>query len=248
MKEYIKGFYARDDRHLQVINKESNRKILEVLKNAYPVGLDVYKIAKAANLPLKTIYAQKAELYREYYINNIGETSSSATAPSRGRPRVQKEEEQESQRNRKRIVMEEASGVHDIYEGKKPTPLPPGNVIYSDGFVEAWQTIVEKEEENDLCITLLKFLEKIVNRVNEHDDKELREKWAPEKNLDHCCSECGLHHEARDFVRAVMLHLIDQLEKYPMFIDFMKENKFLKQDAYERIVERKERKKRKKEK
>jgi hypothetical protein len=235
MKEYIRGFYARDDLHLQVINKESNRKILEALKDAYPDGLNTYEIAKATNLPLKTIYAQKAELYREYYINNVGRTSSSLP---RGRPKLT--EEQSLERSKKRIVIEEANGLHDIYEGKKPTPLPPGNVVYSDGFVEAWNTIVEKKEENDLCITLLKFLEKIVNRTNEYDDKQLREKWAPEKNLDRCCSQCGLHHEARDFARAVMLHLIDRLEAHPMFIDFMKNNRFLKQDAYESIMKRKE--------
>jgi hypothetical protein len=55
-KEYIRGFYARDDLHLQVINKESNRKMLEALKDAYPDGLNAYEIAKATHLPLKTIY------------------------------------------------------------------------------------------------------------------------------------------------------------------------------------------------
>jgi hypothetical protein len=247
MKEYIKGFYARDDLHLQIINKESNRKILVALKDVYPAGLDVYGIAKATNLPLKTIYAQKAELFREYYISNIGESPSPS---SRGRPRLQAEEEEgqegDSQRSRKRIVIEEASGVHDVYEGKTPTPLPPGNVAYHRGFVEALQRIVEKEEEDELCITLLKFLEKVVNRINEHDDKELTEKWAPEKNLNRCCSQCGLHHEARDFTRAVMLHLIDQLEQHTRFIDFMKDNQFLKQDAYDRINDNRKKKESKK--
>jgi hypothetical protein len=42
----------------------------------------------------------------------------------------------------------------------------------------------------------------------------MERKIAPEKNLDPCCSQYSLHHEARDFVRAVMLHLINQLEKY----------------------------------
>jgi hypothetical protein len=35
------------------------------------------------------------------------------------------------------------------------------NVIYSDGFIEAWHTIVE----NEFWIMLLKFLEKEVNRI-----------------------------------------------------------------------------------
>ena len=41
MKEYIRGYYCRDDLHLQVMNKESNRKILQALKDAYPEGLTV---------------------------------------------------------------------------------------------------------------------------------------------------------------------------------------------------------------
>ena len=59
MKKYISGFYCRDDLHLQIINKESNRKILEALKNAYPSGLNVFELASITKLPIKTIYAQK---------------------------------------------------------------------------------------------------------------------------------------------------------------------------------------------
>jgi hypothetical protein len=32
----------------------------------------------------------------------------------------------------------------------------------------------------------------------------------PEKTPDFCCSQCGLNHEARDFIRAILLHLIDR--------------------------------------
>jgi hypothetical protein len=67
MKEYISGYYCRDDLHLQIMNKDSNRRILEALRKAYPDGLIVEELAKKTKLPIKTIYAQKAELYREYY-------------------------------------------------------------------------------------------------------------------------------------------------------------------------------------
>ena len=36
MKNYFEGYYCRDDLHLQVINKDSNRKILNALREAYP--------------------------------------------------------------------------------------------------------------------------------------------------------------------------------------------------------------------
>jgi ribosomal protein L22 len=71
MKEYFKGFYCRKELHLQVVNKDSNRKILEVLRHAYPGALSVEDLAKESKLPVKTIYAQKAELFREYYIEHF---------------------------------------------------------------------------------------------------------------------------------------------------------------------------------
>ena len=87
MKNYIGGYYCRDDLHLQIMNKDSNRKILEALKDAYPEGLTVEELAKRTKLPLKTIYAQKAELYREYYINHLEEEKET----KRGRPAHQRE-------------------------------------------------------------------------------------------------------------------------------------------------------------
>jgi hypothetical protein len=237
MKEYISGYYCRDDLHLQVINKESNRRMLQALRDAYPNGLTVFELADVTDLPLKTIYAQKAELYREYYVNHLDEK----TIKTRGRPTIHTKET-ESQRNRTRLVIEEVSGVHDLYNGKKPTPLPPGNVVYSDGFVDAWHKTVTKEEEDEACISLLRFLQKMVNRISEYDDEETRI-WSPEKKIERCCSQCGLHHEARDFMRAMLLHLIDQLEKHSKFIDFLKENNFLTQQAYERVKAKTETKK-----
>lgn len=77
MKDYLNGYYCRDTLHLRIVNKESNRKILEALKQSYPVGLDVYELAEKTNLPLKTIYGQKTELYREYYISHYDEDTNS---------------------------------------------------------------------------------------------------------------------------------------------------------------------------
>ena len=34
---------------------------------------------------------------------------------------------------------------------KRSIPLPPGNVVYSNEFIEVWYKIVEKEEEDELC-------------------------------------------------------------------------------------------------
>ena len=246
MRTYIAGYYCRDDLHLQLMNKDSNRKILEALRDAYPEGLTVEQIANKTKLPLKTIYAQKAELYREYYINHLEEEKET----KRGRPAATTRTKEEEHRKRVRLIIEEASGVHDPYEGKKPVPLPPGNIVYEQGFTNAWHKIVGKEEEDELCNSLLKFIARVFDRLLPsgygNDEKEEIDKvrtlkrWVPEKTIEFCCSQCGLNHEARDFIRAMLTHAIDKLDRHDRFINFLKDNQFLTSEAYDRIQERKE--------
>ena len=239
MKEYIRGYYCRDDLHLQVMNKESNRKILQALKDAYPEGLTVEELAKKTKLPIKTIYAQKAELFREYYINHIEEHESEHKAP-RGRPSLARSRN-DAKRKGVRIVIENASGYHDPYEGKKPTPLPPGNVTYSDDFTQAWDRIVGNEQEDLLHNSFLQFIERILHRLSEEafkkEDKNIQ-KWIPERTIEFCCTQCGLNHEARDFIRAMLLHLIDKLEKSDKFLGFLKDNSLLTNEAYQNAKDR----------
>jgi hypothetical protein len=187
---------------------------------------------------------------KEYYINHL-EEEEPEQIKKRGRPPTYATRNRiESLRKRVRIVIEDASGVHDVYEGKKPVPLPPGNVVYSDGFIDdVWHKIVVKDEEEELCKTLLQFIGKIFDRISQYSNSSntkeqqiIKEKWAPERTMDFCCSQCGLNHEARDFVRAILLGLLDQFEKNNKYIDFLKDNQLLTQEAYELIVAKEERK------
>lgn len=241
MKNYISGFYCRDDLHLQIMNKDSNRRILEALRKAYPEGLTVEELARKTKLPIKTIYAQKAELYREYYINHLAEEEGEYKH-LRGRPSSASRSREEARRKRVRIVIEDASGYHDPYEGKKPTPLPPGNVIFSDGFTEAWDNIVGKEQEEILCNELLRFIQIVFNRIDDltsgKENGKIIKNWIPERMVEFCCTQCGLNHETRDFIRAMLLHLIDKLEKNDKFFDFLKDNRFLTLEAYEQVKTR----------
>jgi hypothetical protein len=63
--------------------------------------------------------------------------------------------------------------------------------------------------------------------MSNHVNDEVR-KWTPERFVSgrdtskSCCVQCGINHEARDFVRATLLHLLDHLERHDKFIEFMK--------------------------
>ena len=167
MKDYLVGYYCRDDLHLQVTNKDSNRKILRALKNVYPKGLSVEELASKTKLPVKTIYAQKAELYREYYVNHADMDEEQPVA-KRGRPSLSESRSHEALRKRVSIIAEEAYGIFDPFKGAKPTPLPPGNVVYAEGFAEVWQKLVGRDEQIGLYADLFRYVERMLNRIQEY--------------------------------------------------------------------------------
>ena len=137
-----------------------------------------------------------------------------------------------------KYVIEDMSRIYDIYttypEGNYP--LAPGNSEYSEDFISTWDKFVAKEEVEELCGYLLKFIEKNLRIFSEQEQN-----WAPTKKLDFCCTQCGINHEARDFVRAILLHLIDHFEKNSKLIDLMRANQFINQDVYEHMQSRKSR-------
>ena len=65
---------------------------------------------------------------------------------------------------------------------------------------------------------------------------EAKAKKKLEDNTNFCCGQCGINHEARDFIRAVLLHLLDHLEKNHNSIRFMKENEFINQEVYKNMI------------
>jgi hypothetical protein len=120
--------------------------------------------------------------------------------------------------------------------------------VYSNEFIEVWYKIVEKEEENELY-SFLNFLDKTLRRISESKDDDKIRRIAPSSSLSSakskqigenycCCSLCGLNHEARDFIRAMLLYLFDQLEENSKFIKLLKNNQFQTQEAYQRLTEK----------
>ena len=82
MKTYIHGYYCPSDVELNILAKESNRKIIEALKDVHPSGKTAHEIAEITDLPIKTIYAQLNELSRAGFITELPKISKIR----RGRP------------------------------------------------------------------------------------------------------------------------------------------------------------------
>ena len=218
MKSYIQGFYCREDVDLKILNKTSNRKILEVLLDAYPKGLDVKTIHRKSRLPDQTVYAQQDELNYNYCIHEI---------PG----------ERRKKRYARKVIIDQTKGIYDEDEGKNPIPLPPGNVFLDEHFKKVLSILVDPKEHKDLNLVIIQYLQRIYDRIRNHEDKEVR-MWTPKRDTQFCCTRCGLNHEARDFMRAILISIIDKVEDNCKFVELMKENDFITAEAYGRIKQK----------
>ena len=68
---------------LWVISEQSNRRILEALRDAFPSGLNAHGIVEKTGLSLKTVYAPLNEPNRELFVDELGKQRR-----IRGRPLV----------------------------------------------------------------------------------------------------------------------------------------------------------------
>jgi hypothetical protein len=236
MTSYIRGYYSPSALELNVFEKETNRKIIDSIREAYPTGITALELADMTGLPIKTVYAQLRELCRENLVTELPKQQT-----GRGRPKTTGDDPagtRQQQRQRSRYIIEDTTGIYHshIEDVEKKMILPPGHVLYSNDFLYLWDKTVAKEDEDELSIVLLRFLDRITRMVEEvHDDRV--KKIAPPKTQ-YCCSLCGVNHQARDFLRAILLHLIDQLEENDKFVKFLHDSQFLTQESYEDISKR----------
>jgi predicted Zn-ribbon and HTH transcriptional regulator len=109
----------------------------------------------------------------------------------------------------------------------------PGYVKYNKKFIKMYENFMlgHKEAQSEIYNLLVGLLRGVFNTVKRHGDemtpRSIRCKW------------CGYDHEIRDFIRATLLHLMDDLEKNYEYIEFIKE--FVDESAYQHLRELSER-------
>jgi hypothetical protein len=126
-------------------------------------------------LSLKIVYASLKDLNRELFVDELGKQRK-----IRGRPLVRDVQGLNGgggERHRSQYVIEDSGRTYDM-QNEDNYAMAPGNVDYPSDFVNAWHTIVIKEEENELCTTLLQFVERSLTRMSNHTNKEIR-RWIP---------------------------------------------------------------------
>jgi hypothetical protein len=116
-----------------------------------------------------------------------------------------------------------------------PYQLAAGNTEYSSDFKNAWNSIVQSEDESNLLKELLRFVEKTIRIVRASNDEKVAN-IAPHLNGEFCCPNCGINHEAKEFVRALVMYLIDKLDITSDYIQFLYNNQLVTQKAYDKLT------------
>jgi hypothetical protein len=237
MKRYIEGRYFPSDKEMSFLKNPPERILINKLTEVYPAGRTAKKLqlelADQSDIVKSTIH-DKLDNLKEYYF--IHELTKKQQKELEKRPRIDhllSLDKNESTRSKK-FVIEDTSSILNLVH---PYPLSPGYVRYSQLFIDAWKHIIknqliQKSEIDDVCKSLFRFVEKIMRVVSDSTITEVNS-VAPTKGIEHCCSNCGVNHEVRDFIRAMLLYLVDQMEINNDFIEFLEGQKFVNEKGYE---------------
>jgi hypothetical protein len=236
---YIEGFYLDEkDSYLKQI-----RRVYDALEDLYPWGGNDYAISEKSNVKFSTCRGYlKTELAKFTQDEEKRDEGIALSGPGKIRYNIE---------NCSFVLkMEKQSGKG----------FSPGYVNYKQDFLDGWNKIVEKSEVEDIHEILVKFLGNIFTKMDSIPNDPTVKKIKPrlgmfptqqivtrtgkqiELKKDMRCDGCGINHEARDFIRAILLHLADLLEVNKEFIEFLFKKKFLNEKARDRFLEIAERK------
>jgi len=210
MKRYIKGYYCDDKKTLEIISKESNRVILEMLRKSFPVGLSAAELVKKTERPETTVYAQLKELEKGEIIKKIPRVRAKPGKLSHG---------SKNQDRAQRYVLS--------------TRLATLRV--TQNFQNTFNELVDKEEREDLHSTLIPFLDRFIRKVSESKDKKIRD-IAPTTRTDHCCKSCGISHEIEEFIEAISVMLVTSMYGRKQFYDLLKKYQCITEEQYKESI------------
>ncbi|MGA9150547.1 MAG: hypothetical protein WBZ36_08210, partial [Candidatus Nitrosopolaris sp.] len=225
MPRYIEGYYSKDDQAADNLSNAKARKILDALERLYPWGGTTKEIAKEASMSEGTVYN---------YLNN----ELRMFAKSTDLPKLNKAGEPMAGRGWIRFDIENQSFALNEHNGF-PYHFSPGYVNYEQNFLAMSDSLIEKAILDEIHGLLVKLLARIFLKIDSPlFDTRIKE-IAPrakarstEETRDMICNGCGINHEARDFIRAILLRIVDQIETNDDYINFLWDKRFVNQQAY----------------
>jgi hypothetical protein len=208
MKSYILGYYAPSDHLLETLANEQRRRMLNALLNSHPLPMKIGDIASRGKISVKTAYGADylRRMVNDGFIRKVGERVET------GGP--------------DKYVFE---NVNSLSRGRLTKYyLAPGNVEYLDEFKSALDRSINQIEIKTKFRILLEFVKSIVESLKESGVEQI----VPKEDISYLCSTCGLNHEARDFIRATLLYLLDQFERSSDYLEYIREKNYIDDEHY----------------
>lgn len=213
LKTYMLG-PSNDDQRLAT--HEACEKILSALKDAYPDGLTTKELVEKTGERDSTVYSYRRDLEKSNFIKEI---KGKRNAP--GRPSLKDDNPRSS-----RYILENANYLN---YSKDRYQLAPGNVEYTTEFLGICNRLLDEASLDELNDTLLSLVTRIHRQIKESSD-EAAKKCAPISGRKTCCPNCNINHEARDFVRALLLRMVDKFETCEGYLRFLSKNEYTSTD------------------
>lgn len=237
MKEYVVGDYYESPDQIETIENDKWRKILENLKDAYPYAKTVKRVWEDlkddTGMAEGTIYTGINLLRRYHFIHELNIPQREEVI-AKNRIEVPKKG---TYYDAKFYIVEQSDSTLNLLsrhdDPKKRLPkyiLAPGYVEYDEKFSRAWDVLLSKllikdNTLGELSKSILHLLDSVLSITAE--DKETEEVVPSTGYSSEICTNCGINHEARNFLRAIMLKILDYIEISPDYRDLLERNKII---------------------
>ncbi len=231
MKEYIVGGYLSSKEQRDSLRNEPEQLILDNLKKAYPRSTSVTDLAKElrenTGMVPSTVYKGIENLERHHFVHRLSRHQKKDAALN----------DSEIDITLQSYIIEQADkAVHLLSmhtDANKRLPeywLAPGYVEYTEEFSREWSKLLNSRLMEDLLDTITQKLLQLLNIISEM--KELKKTRSSTGRSSRNCINCGIDHETRNFLRAMLLQVIDYAEMSPDYIKFLRENNVLNNLGY----------------
>jgi hypothetical protein len=209
-EKWIKGDYYQNSELRKAIT-DKKREILDVLREGYPNPLSARDLKEWKREGRKKIKENSAQTYPPELVKaNV----------------ITRWKEEEDTDSRIEVTKYYFEDYNYLFNQKQDFrfPFAPGYVQYTKNFLNTYDRIRNKEVEDKIYELLTDFLMDAVRKTKRAHRADL------------LCKNCGYNHETRDFIRAALLHLIDELECNRRFIEFMRNEGIINEITYKELM------------